>query len=490
MNILVIDVGTSSIRGTVYDKEGKAVFCRQEHYQVHYSEDGRAEQDPSDWSDALVKIAQTTADFCRCGDLRIECLSLTSQRSSVIPVGVDGAPLRPAIMWQDRRNADIAQEFRPYEALVAELAGARISTVFSGSKMTWFRRNEPEKYAKTYKLCTIGDFLIHELTGGFRTDHTYGSRSLLMNIRTREWDDRLLELFEVERSKLCELVEPGSVVGTLTRDFASKTGLKEGTPMVTAGGDQQCAALGHGVTRARRLELTVGTGAFLLGCSDTVPEKLDGHIVCGAHAVAGKYVVESSMLACAAMYNWIKDILFPDTTTFCKINESIGQTPPGSHGCVVLPYFQGRGTPDWNSKAAGCFANLNLSTSRGDMARAVFESIAYEGRLNLEALERYMGPADQIYIGGGLTQSSELNQILADVCQKPLFCRRDSGEQTSLGAWISAAVTLGLYTDYDQALARACKAVRFDTYYPDAKNREVYDRGRQAMSQLYQKIYG
>ena len=183
--ILVIDVGTSSIRGVLYDGMGSELFCHQIPYQVHFIDGTHAEQDASDWLDTIVEISRAAVAFCEKENWKIEGLALTSQRSSVIPVERDGYALMPAIMWQDKRNQEIVAELKPRENEIHALTGARINTVFSGTKMTWVRRNAPDVYAKTYKFCTIADFITHEITGEYRTDHTYGSRSLLMNVRTK-----------------------------------------------------------------------------------------------------------------------------------------------------------------------------------------------------------------------------------------------------------------------------------------------------------------
>lgn len=491
MNILVIDVGTSSIRGVLYDERGTELFVHQIGYQVHFFGEIYAEQSPSDWSDTIVEISRETVKFCAEKGLTVDGLSLTSQRSSIIPVDEDGRPLRSAIMWQDKRNGGIVAEMQDQVEFVHSLTGARINTVFSGTKMTWFRRNEPDLYAKTYKICTIADFIVHEITGQFRTDHTYGARSLLMNIRTRQWDQRLLELFEVERGKLCELVEPGSVIGSVTREFAAKTGLRVGIPLVSGGGDQQCGALGQGVLASGKVELTTGTGAFMLGCCDGVPEDLHSNIICGAHSVPGKYVLESSMLACAAMYNWAKRELFVDSDPekpFEKINAAVESSPAGANGCLALPYFQGRGTPDWNSAARGAFVNLSLGTTRADMVRAVLEAIALEAKNNIDVMEGYAGSFREIYIGGGLTHFDGFNQIQSDVYQKPLLKEKASAEQTAYGAWLGAAVTLGLLPSYEAAFeAREREYLR---YTPNPANREVYGIRQQQLKDTYRSLYG
>lgn len=414
---------------------------------------------------------------------------MTSQRSSIIPVDRDGRPLRSAIMWQDKRNADLVEELKPLEKHIHARTGARINTVFSGTKMTWFHRNQKELYEKTYKICTIADYMVYQMTGQFRTDHTYGSRSLLMNLKTRSWDEDLLKLFEVDQDKLCDLVQPGSVIGTVTRAFAKKTGLPEGIPVITAGGYQQCAALGHGVYQPGTLEITTGTGAFMLGYCGQVPEKLNSGVICGAHAIPGRYVLEVSMLTCAALYNWGKHTFFSEEPEnhFDQINQAVLESPPGAHGCVALPYFQGRGTPDWNSKATGAFFGLSLGVTRGDLARALLEGIACEVKNNLDILEACTGSMERIYVGGGLTKFEAFNQLQADVCQKKLLRSEDTGEQTALGAWASAAVTLGCYQDYEQALAGVRREMHYEHYLPNWELRHVYEEKRAHMNQLYRR---
>lgn len=490
MNILVIDVGTSSIRGVIYDEKGHPVFWHPIECRVRYYENGLAEQDPEKWIKAIYKIAGEAAKFADIHGINIEGISLTSQRSSIIPVGNDRRPLRPAIMWQDRRNADIVREFEQYQDIVYRHTGARINTVFSGTKMTWFKRNEPELYRKTMKICTVADYIVSRLTGNYATDPTYGSRSLLMDLRTAQWDESLTELFEIDKQKLCEIFPSGSILGNISEEFARQTGVKSGIPLISAGGDQQCAALGQGVIRGGNVGITTGTGAFILGCGDSVPENLNPNIICGAHAVPGKYVLESSVLACASLYNWAMSTFFPETAQIEEINAAVERAPAGANGCIVLPYFQGRGTPDFNDQAAGCFANLNLGTTRDDMVRALLESIACEIAINLEVMEGYIGKIQNIYIGGGLTKFSEFNQIQADVYRTEIVYDSDFSEQTSFGAWASAAVTLGIYDSYEKAISFEREKHHMRTYRPRKQTREIYENTLKKMRETYEKLYG
>ena len=491
-HILVVDVGTSSMRGVLFNADGQILHTLQRKYRVSYLSDSMAEQDPRDWEDALFTILRDQSLYARENGIMISALALTAQRSSILPVTRDGTPMCDAIMWLDKRNAPICGELASMEDDIFRITGARLNTVFSGSKMTWLKRNEPDLYRKSYKLMTIADYLAHLLTGQFKTDYTYGSRSLLMDIRKYQWDEEMVRLFEVEQEKLCELIPPGSVLGYTTRQIADMTGCPAGIPLISAGGDQQCAALGMGVIQGGDMEITSGTGGFLLAFADRVPDDIRPDVICGAHAIPGKYVLESSMLSCSSLYDWCLHQFYqgvPETELYETINRDVLKSPAGANGCIALPYFQGRGTPDWNSHARGSFINLTLNTDRADMARAVLEAVALEAANNIETLERYTGRGGSYFISGGLTHSEEFNRIQASAYDRDIL-QSDNVEQTALGAWASTAVTTGLYRDYGEALRRAKQRDHITAYLPRADWVSVYKVKRTEMNRLYALLYG
>lgn len=304
MGIAVLDVGTSSMRGVLYNDKGEKLFTDQASYSPVYLAHGWVEQNPLDWKMAMERTMKACVDYAGEKGERIEAVSITSQRSSVIPIGEDETPCSHAIMWQDKRVLGALNELAPYNSRIFKLAGSRINPVFSGSKMLWIRTCSPDLYKKLRRLVVIPDYLIHEMTGEWVTDATYGSRSLLMNLKSRKWDEELLDYFKVHKEKLCRLVEPGSVAGRINKTCAGKTGLLEGTPVITSGGDQQCAALGMGVFKQGDMEVSAGTGAYIIGASKVVPKDLKEDVVCNASAVPGEYVLESSILSCASVFNW------------------------------------------------------------------------------------------------------------------------------------------------------------------------------------------
>lgn len=304
MRILVLDVGTSSMRGTVMDARGTPLHVDQIKYHPDYSGADTVTQDPAVWVEAMKRLCRSAA-----AEGAVDAVALTAQRSSVIPLGPNGAPLCDAIMWQDSRNRSLCDGLEGYQELVRHRCGVGISTAFSGGKMLWFRRNRPDLHRHLRRFVVIPDYLIWHMTGEYVTDHTYGSRSMLMDLRSRQWDDQLLALFEVEKGQLCRLIPPSSIAGCVTPSFAAASGLAVGIPVITCGGDQQCAALGQGIIRPGSISVNLGTGAYLAAAAEQVPERLPEEVLCNASAIPGQYILESSILTCGAALDWLLGLL-------------------------------------------------------------------------------------------------------------------------------------------------------------------------------------
>ena len=459
MGIIVVDVGTSSLRSILYSDTGAKLYTRQIEYSPTYLENDWVEENPADWIGAMETTLSAAVAFAKEQGHTINAVSLTSQRSSVIPIGENDEPLSNAIMWQDKRVLGIIQELQPHNDRVFQLCGSRLNPVFSGPKMAWLHRNRPELYAQAKRLVLIPDLLIHTLTGQWLTDATYGSRSLLMNLRDRQWDDELLSIFGVDREKLNEIHEPGSIVAYTTAAYEAKTGLPAGTPVISAGGDQQCAALGLGVIKEGVLEVSAGTGAYIIAASDKVPDGLKQDVICNASAIPGAYVLESSIPTCASAFNWLLRICYGmdgsnKKDVLRQVNQEIEESLRKKSDVLILPHFQGRGTPDWNSHAHGSIHNLNLGTTRGDIARAMFEGLCMEIEANISAIAQYIQKSESIYACGGLSNSASFAQLLSNFTELPVQVFADT-ESTGLGAWMSGAVAIGLYPDYETAFKTA-----------------------------------
>lgn len=487
MNILVIDVGTSSMRGVLLTQEGTELAEKQYFYNVLYMENSWVEQNPSDWENALYDIMKGITGKANQQGWKIDAVTMTSQRSSVIPVDHSIRPLCNAIMWQDKRTNDICEALDSKNDRVFSLCGSRINPVFSASKMTWIREERPEIYQKTYKFMVIPDYLNYLMTGRICTDVTYGSRSLLMNIYTHEWDSELLDIFRVEREKLCELVESGSIIGKITKEFSELTGCPEGIPVITAGGDQQCGAIGQGVVKKGNLSVTAGTGGFLITATDRVPENLEQDVICNVSSIKGQYILESSVLTCCSAFDWFRREFYPNSD-YAELNAEIASAAIGANGCLCVPYFQGRSTPDWNNMAKGIFANVTLATTKKDMLRSLLEGICYEIGNGIETMRKYLEISD-IYVNGGLTNSEVFNEIQCNVYGTKII-RRGKADATARGALMVAATALNLYDSVEDAFEKIGKSNDIKVYLPNEKIILEYEKCRAQMNRLYKKIWG
>ena len=499
--IVTLDIGTSSIRASLHDESGEVVFREQRPTLPRYSADGRVELEASVWEGLLPRLLRRVSDEAMQGGIAVGAISITAQRSSVIAVDAQGRALRPAIMWQDLRTAALAATLAKEEELVFRKTGLRISPVFSAIKMLWLRREEPEVFGKTQRMLGIQDYVLFLLSGRFVTDESFASRTNLLDLATRRWDPDLIELFEVDPSMLCDIVAPGSIVGGLLPEIATATGLLAGTPIVSAGGDQQCAALGLGLFSKARVVANTGTGSYLIGHADAPVIDPRMRLSCNVAALPGAYIVEAALPTSGAIYRWFAELLMArnegdqksrrkteipadEGPDFASLNAEAKASGPGAGGVILLPHFKGSGSPHWDTEARGNFYNLSLSTSRGDLARSILEGIAFELGKGLDLVQEFCGPVESVAVSGGMSDSELFNHIQADVFRKPTI-RLASGEATSRGAWMAGAVAIGLAPDYPGAFALSTRSAPCERFEPDGKNGDRYAIIRKRADALY-----
>ncbi len=484
-HIIAVDVGTQSLRAVVFDAKGSILFSAAHDYAPAFYPGNRAEQDPADWEAALRGTLFRAGAYLSQRGLKAECIAVTSQRASVIPVDERGAPLHPALMWQDKRATHqcehIAGVVPPGE--LYRQCGLRLDPYFSLPKMLYLKQERPDVWQKTRKLLGVQDYVNFLLTGNYVTDWSQACRTMLMDINAFEWNLPLLEKLELKRELLCDLCSPGGVSGHLTEDFAHASGLPCGLPVLLCGGDQQCAALALGLFSPGSATVNTGTGSFVLGYVEKPVFDARQRILCSAAAVPGRWIVEAGIYASGATYNWCRKNFFPDSESFDEIDAEVANTPAGSNGVFVLPHFQGSAAPNWNPFAKGLFFNLTLGTTRGEMFRAVLEGIAMEIADNISLIEENSGPVDRVFLAGGLTKFPVYCQILSDALCKRAE-RLENSEASLLGCLMSARVTLGDFGNYEAACAAVVQSGA-RAFTPNEENAALYARMRDVKRALY-----
>ena len=487
----MVDIGTSSMRGILMNQKGVLQHISQKEYQVEFKDNNYVEQDPAVFKDNLIKIIGESVGFAASNKMEIEALSITAQRSSIVPVDKGGEPLTNVIMWQDKRSVEICEKFEGNMYKIYEKTGLRVNPVFSAPKIMWLQEYMPHICEQTHKFLGIQDYIIHILTGEYKIDYSLASRTAMFNISTLEWDDELLDLYGIEKEKLCQVVAPGSICGVTNQAVYQLTGLKAGVPVITAGGDQQCAAIGLNAMEPGNIVVNSGTGSYVMGHVDQPIIDEEMRIVCNSSSIPGQWLLEASVLSTGNTYRWFRDSMYSEDGKeigFEGINREIESSCTGANDLMFMPYLTGRGTPNWDPGARGAFCNVGLNHKRGDFVRAILEGITSELDTGVNILRQYIPTVDKVSTAGGLTKLEVFNQMQADMYNRSVV-RYHSEEATARGGWIIASKTLKWFTSYQEAFNESIKGSEYKIYSPIKENVEYYEDYKERSGKICKGLY-
>src|SRR5580692_7432182 len=382
-HVLAIDQGTTSTRCIVFDEHARSVSTAQREFQQHYPASGWVEHNAEDiWSDTLA-TARSAMEQSGVGAHGIAALGITNQRETTVVWERDsGIPIHRAIVWQDRRTADVCAGLKRdgAEELVRQRTGLLLDPYFSGTKVAWLLDNIPDARARAERgelaFGTIDSFLLWRLTGGriHATDVTNASRTLLFDIHRQQWDDDLLRLIRVPRAVLPEVRDSSEVYGETAPGLFDRP-----IPIGGIAGDQQAALVGQACFEPGMVKSTYGTGCFVLLNTGTKAPLSQNRLVTTVGArIAGRttYALEGSIFVAGAAVKWLRDGL--------KIVGNAAETAalaaqvPDGHGVYMVPAFVGLGAPHWEPGARGLLCGLTLDVTAAHLARAALESVAYQ----------------------------------------------------------------------------------------------------------------
>jgi D-xylulose kinase len=496
--VAAIDAGTSGVRSMLFNMDGTVVSKAYEEFSSYYPSPSWVQQDAADWWAAAGKTMEQSLKEAHATGSDIISVSVTNQRETIVPIDKTGTPLRRAIVWQDRRTVPqcdwIRSQIPPDE--VYSITGLTIDPYFSAPKILWVKEKEPKTFKTAFKFLLVHDFIIYKLTGRTVTDFSNASRTMLFDLKQANWSDRLLGKFGIPKEKLPDAVAPGTRIGEVTSEAAKSIHLKQGTPVVAGGGDQQCAALGVGVVRPGSIKTTTGTGTFMLAYSETPRLDSKRRVLCSRHVVPDAFVIEASMFTTGSALRWFRDNLGSEECAVASrrgvdpydvITERASKIPPGSEGVVHIPHLAGAGAPYWNPNARGVFAGLALGHTREHLMRAILEGVCYDIRTNLEVMRELGIAASEVRVTGGAARSQVWMQIQADVLGVPVI-RTSMEEATSLGAAILACKGVGVFSSVADAAEQMVRPL--PPLLPSPGNRAVYDYGFERYKKLYAALSG
>ena len=496
--ILAIDGGTQSVRASLIDPRGNLVAKAQVPLRAPSSpRPGWAEEDPEYFwrslCEACLKLWESEARLKEA----VAGVSLTGQRATVVNVGEDGRPLRPAILWLDHRRTEGLPPVGGPWGLLFRLAGVRgtVDYLLAEAEVNWIRTHQPEVWKRTHKYLLLTGFLTHRLTGRYADSVGCQVGYLPFDYKRLKWAaswDWKWRAVPMDPSVLSDLVEPGSPMGVITREAAGATGIPEGLPVIAAAADKACEVLGAGCLTPDVGCLGHGTTATLNVMSRSYAEAIRLLPPYPA-AMPGAHTMEVEIYRGYWMVSWFRKefALREEQEAEAQGREPealfdalAAAVPPGSDGLVLQPYWSpGLKVP--GPEARGAVVGFTDAHTRAHLYRAILEGLAYGLREGRERIEHRTGiPMRALRVCGGGSRSDVAMQITADVFGLPAS-RPHLYETSSLGAAIDAAVGLGLHPSFDAAVKEMARTA--ETFEPDPARRALYD---DLYGSVYKRLYG
>ena len=464
-HVLALDQGTTSSRALVFDGGGSLVALAQREFAQSFPRPGWVEHDPLEIWESQRAVAAEALGRAGAGGTRltagdVAAIGIANQRETVVVwERATGRPVCPAIVWQDRRTADLCERLdrEGRGDLFRARTGLLLDPYFSGTKLAWILEHVPgvREDAEAGRLAfgTVDSWLLWHLTGGalHATDVTNASRTLLWDIRRGLWDEDLLEILGIPRALLPEVRSSSEVYGE------TAAGLFGGAiPIAGVAGDQQAALFGQACLRPGMAKNTYGTGCFLLMSTGASPIASRHRLLTTpAWRIGGggtEYALEGSVFTGGAVVQWLRDEL--RLVRSAAEIEALAASVPDAGGVVLVPAFTGLGAPHWDPHARGALLGITRGTTAGHLARAALEGIAFQVADLLTAMEADAGvPLAELRVDGGAAANNLLLQLQADLMGVPV-ARPALLETTALGAAFLAGLAVGLFRDLDDLAAR------------------------------------
>ena len=478
-----IDTSTTATKALLMDEAGQVIGVASTSYPYDTPKPLWSEQEPRVWWDATQRSVRQVIKETRIAPEDIAGVGLTGQMHGLVLLDERGDVLRPAILWNDQRTGAQCDEIRDRLGLehLIQITGNDALTGFTAPKILWVKQNEPDLYAQARHILLPKDYLRYKLTGKFAVDRAGGAGTLLFDLKTRTWSEKMLDALEIPLEWLPETFEGTQVTGTINAKAAAATGLVEGTPVMAGAGDQAAQAVGVGAVRPGVIALTLGTSGVVFATTETPLIEPEGRLHAFCHAVPDRWHFMGVMLSAAGSLQWYRDTFAPGLSFDELVSEAVG-VPPGCEGLLFLPYLTGERTPHPDPLARGAWVGLTVRHTRAHLTRAVLEGVAFGIKDSFTLIQNAgLGSIEQVRISGGGAKSSIWRQIITDVLGVELVTIN-----TTEGAAYGAALLAGVGAGVFESVPTACdSAIQITGRTTPGKETDAY----QKIYPRYQALY-
>jgi glycerol kinase len=485
--ILSIDQGTTSSRAILFNKQGEIVFIAQKEFTQHFPKPGWVEQNANEiWGSVLSVIAEVLSEAGLKPE-QIAGIGITNQRETTVVWDREtGEPIYNAIVWQSRQTSEICEELKAqgYDDLFRSKTGLLIDAYFSGTKVKWILDHVDGAREKALQgkllFGTIDTWIVWKLSGGRAhvTDYSNASRTLMFNIYDLKWDDELLTILDIPKAMLPEVM-PSSAIYANTVDYHF---FGRETPIAGIAGDQQAALFGQACFEKGMAKNTYGTGCFMLmNTGEKAVRSKNGLLTTIAWGLNGKveYCLEGSIFVAGSAIQWLRDGLrmFKDA----KDSESYAVKVSSTEGVYVVPAFVGLGTPYWDSDVRGAVFGLTRGTTKEHFVRATLESLAYQTKDVLSAMEAdSLITLKTLRVDGGAVKNNFLMEFQSDILNVPVE-RPKVSETTALGAAYLAGLAVGYWESQEEISRQRATEQKFDPTMSDEERKSLYNGWKKAV---------
>jgi len=488
--VAAIDQGTTSTRCILFDHGGNIVAMDQKEHEQIYPKPGWVEHDGLEIWERTQQVVRSALEKSGATVADIAAIGITNQReTSLVWERETGRPVYNAIVWQDTRTDTICNELAKDggQDRLRVKTGLPLATYFSGPKIKWILENIPGVRAQAEKgellFGNMDTWIIWNMTGVHVTDVTNASRTLLMDLKTLDWDDENLRLLDIPRSMLPKICSSSEIYGTVH-------GALGGVPIAGDLGDQQAALFGQACYTPGEAKNTYGTGCFMLLSTGEKPVlSRNGLLTTLGYKIgnqAAVYALEGSIAITGALVQWLRDNLgliekSADIETLARSVEDNG-------GIYFVPAFSGLFAPYWRSDARGAIVGMTRYVNKGHIARAVLEATAYQTREVLDAMEKDSGvKLTALKVDGGMVFNELLMQFQADILNVPVI-RPKVAETTALGAAYAAGLAVGFWKDYTELRHNWGRDKEWQPSMPAEKREHLYSGWKKAVTRTFDWI--
>jgi xylulokinase len=458
MKIIAFDLGTGGIKASIFNENGLSEAESFIPYPTFYPHNQRHEQRPMDWWEGVCRSTKILLEKSAVSPTEIACVALSGHSLVAAPIHKDGKLLTEWVpIWSDTRAKDCTADFFSelnYEDWYNTTGNGDPTECYSILKLMWMKKQQPEVFKEVDKVLGSKDFINYKLTGVIATDPSYASGFGVFNLLKWDYEDRFFQAAGIDKSIFPEIFPSDVLIGTVTQEAATATGLAVGTPVACGGVDNTCMALGARGIGEGKTYLSLGSSAWIAVTSSTPVLDVKTRPFVFAHAQKGYYTSGVSIFSAGNSFRWIRDQicrdLRPDETAYNRMNEMAESVPPGSHGVLFNPSLAGGSAQEESPDLRGGFMGLSLSHTREDLVRASMEGIAMALRETLDILQEKTAIDKDLLICGGGSKSLIWRKIFANVFNRNIVKTNIDQAAASLGAAALAANACGLWKGYDK----------------------------------------